>query len=247
MAFNKKLLAKRFKKALPTYDQEARIQALMAKELVNLLFSLREQFEKVLEIGIGTGLFTVSFFDKYQPNFMIALDLVSDNFLDLAKKYPLFLLKADAESLPFKKENFDLVVSNATFQWFTNPEKTLVELAKIIKPGGLLAFSTFGPSTMKELFPTKRPPGILSSQEWLSIKPASFIPLVQKEWQETLFFESPKEALAHVKKTGALGYLKSSWSVKDYRSWERKYRNLATKAGYPLTFEPIVMIWRKEL
>ncbi|WP_457755546.1 methyltransferase domain-containing protein [Thermodesulfatator indicus] len=244
VVFDKKLLASRFKKALSTYDQEARVQARMAKELVSLLGSIKKHFESVLEVGIGTGLLTRFFLERYQPFFMVAFDLVEANH---GFKDCLYVLRADAESLPFKTGSFDLIVSNATFQWFTRPKETLFQLAKTLKPQGILAFSTFGPTTMKEFFPKKRPPGILNAQEWQSIKPPFLKLLLQKEWQETLFFNSPKEALAHVKKTGALGYLKSSWSIKDYRSWERRYKKLAGEEGYPLTFEPIIMIWERTL
>src|SRR5476651_1678543 len=57
----------------------------------------------------------------------------------------------DAESLPFKSESVDFVFSNCTFQWFLDPLVALIEIQRILKPQGLLLFSTFGPDTLKEL------------------------------------------------------------------------------------------------
>ncbi|MTV47849.1 methyltransferase domain-containing protein [Heliobacillus mobilis] len=46
---------------------------------------------------------------------------------------------------------FDLVVSNATFQWFNEPAKTLQNLSGLIKPNRWMLFSTFGVQTLTEL------------------------------------------------------------------------------------------------
>ncbi|WP_164779517.1 methyltransferase domain-containing protein [Paenibacillus kobensis] len=46
---------------------------------------------------------------------------------------------------------FELIVSNACFQWFVHPARTLAALRGSLSDGGLLAFTTFGPRTMHEL------------------------------------------------------------------------------------------------
>jgi malonyl-CoA O-methyltransferase len=45
----------------------------------------------------------------------------------------------------------DLVFSNATLQWVNDLDATFRELLRVLRPGGLLLFSTFGPDTLKEL------------------------------------------------------------------------------------------------
>ena len=47
--------------------------------------------------------------------------------------------------------SFDLMVSNACFQWLRNPQQTLRNLRRLLRPGGRLAFATFGPDTFQEL------------------------------------------------------------------------------------------------
>jgi malonyl-CoA O-methyltransferase len=58
-------------------------------------------------------------------------------------------LVADGET-PLRGE-YDLIIANATFQWFTRPGETLAALYRNLAPGGVLAFSTLGPQTFQEL------------------------------------------------------------------------------------------------
>jgi malonyl-CoA O-methyltransferase len=46
---------------------------------------------------------------------------------------------------------FDLIVSNATVQWFVDPVGTTVVLCGMLAAGGTLCLSTFGPDTFAEL------------------------------------------------------------------------------------------------
>jgi len=45
----------------------------------------------------------------------------------------------------------DLIISNAMFQWCNDLERTFGECRRVLRPGGLLLFTTFGPDTLKEL------------------------------------------------------------------------------------------------
>lgn len=53
---NKNLIQKRFAKNLNTYNDNAKIQKIMAEKLVSL--SDRKDYDSILEIGCGTGLLT---------------------------------------------------------------------------------------------------------------------------------------------------------------------------------------------
>jgi len=56
---------------------------------------------------------------------------------------------ADAED--FHDGRYDLITSNAAFQWFTDLPRSLESLAGLLAPGGTLSFSFFGPETYREL------------------------------------------------------------------------------------------------
>ena len=61
------------------------------------------------------------------------------------------LVNADFERLPFADNSFDLVFSCLALQWANEFDKTLDGLTRIGRSGGLLMFTTFGPSTLYEL------------------------------------------------------------------------------------------------
>ena len=60
-------------------------------------------------------------------------------------------VRADAYSLPFRDGSFDLVFSSLMLQWCDDLDAVFAEIARVLKPGGVLLFSTFGPGTLAEL------------------------------------------------------------------------------------------------
>ena len=60
-------------------------------------------------------------------------------------------LCADAQALPLADASVDLVHSSLCLQWCEDPGLALAEFRRVLRPDGLLLFSTFGPDTLKEL------------------------------------------------------------------------------------------------
>jgi malonyl-CoA O-methyltransferase len=58
---------------------------------------------------------------------------------------------ADAAALPLGTASVDLVFSNLMLQWCNDPDAVFRECRRVLKPGGLLTFTTFGPDTLVEL------------------------------------------------------------------------------------------------
>ena len=58
---------------------------------------------------------------------------------------------ADFERLPLRSGVMDLAVSNLALHWSNAPDVALTELQRVLRGGGLLMFTTFGPDTLKEL------------------------------------------------------------------------------------------------
>ena len=57
----------------------------------------------------------------------------------------------DVAALPFAGGAFDLAWSNLMLQWVSDLPGALEQLGRVLRPGGLVAFSTFGPDTLREL------------------------------------------------------------------------------------------------
>jgi len=61
------------------------------------------------------------------------------------------LCTADACALPFADSSFDLITSNLAMQWVAEPADMLSEMRRVLAPGGLMLFATFGRRTLTEL------------------------------------------------------------------------------------------------
>ena len=58
---------------------------------------------------------------------------------------------ADASRLPFAVSTIDLIWSNLCWHWLADPLSSLAEWHRLIKPGGLVMFTSFGVDTFTEL------------------------------------------------------------------------------------------------
>ena len=148
-----------FDAAAERYDEVAVLQREIAERIIERLEYIKTEPKTILDIGSGTGVATQALGKRYKKARVIALDL-APNMLKQARSKSGFLQRfknnrdficADAEQLPFADNSVDLIFSSSTLQWCTDLDKTFSDIKRILKPGGLLMFSTFGPDTLKEL------------------------------------------------------------------------------------------------
>lgn len=103
---------------------------------------------QVLELGCGGGQWSVWL--AGQGARATGLD-ISGRQLEHARSAAdaesvrLDLVQASAESIPFTDEVFDLVLSDHGALSWGDPERTLPEVARVLRPGGILAFCVTGP------------------------------------------------------------------------------------------------------
>ncbi len=64
---------------------------------------------------------------------------------------PPWAVCADASHLPWPDESIDLVFSNLMLPWHPAPHDVVAEVARVLRPGGLVLFSAYGPDTLREL------------------------------------------------------------------------------------------------
>jgi len=151
---NKQLLKKRFNNHAKTYDAYAGVQKSMANQLIDQLpTNFFNQKIAILEVGCGTGYLTQLLCKKFPKAAITAVDL-SSGMIELAKKKirenRVSFICGDIEELSIER-HYDLIISNATFQWFNSLHTTIKKLYKQLKPTGSLLFSTFGNRTFQEL------------------------------------------------------------------------------------------------
>jgi SAM-dependent methyltransferase len=98
--------------------------------------------ERWLDIGCGTGVFTELVLDTCAPATMVAVD-PSEAQIEIARDKPLAqraeFRVADAQTLPFSDDAFDVVVSSLVINFIPDPSRALAEMRRVARPGGVVA------------------------------------------------------------------------------------------------------------
>jgi malonyl-CoA O-methyltransferase len=144
-----------FDRASASYDAAATLQARVRNELLGRLDELKVAPRSILDLGAGTGHSTRALKRRYPKALAVAVD-IAPGMLDQARGQSRWLrrferVRADAYALPFREASFDLVFSSLMLQWCDDLDAVFGELSRVLAPGGLLLFSTFGPGTLAEL------------------------------------------------------------------------------------------------
>ena len=144
-----------FNRAAASYDAVAELQNEIGDRLIERLDYVRLQPARILDLGAGTGFFSSALLKRYRKADVVALDLAENMLRQVQSRGGWFrkprCVCADGESLPFADDSFDFIFSNLMLQWCVDLDATLAELRRVLAPGGLLMFTTFGPDTLMEL------------------------------------------------------------------------------------------------
>jgi malonyl-CoA O-methyltransferase len=154
-ALSPRAVARAFHRASRSYDAAARLQATVRQELLSRLDGLAVAPAVVLDLGAGTGAASVTLKRRYRRAQVLALDLAPGMLRETRRRSrfwrPLQVVAGDAMRLPLRNASVDLVFSSLMFQWCEDLDAALAEVARALRPGGLVLFSTFGPDTLREL------------------------------------------------------------------------------------------------
>jgi malonyl-CoA O-methyltransferase len=144
-----------FDRASGSYEAAAVLQARVGDALLERLDFFRFDPQVVVDLGAGTGRMTGELKRRYKRASVIALDIAPGMLREARRHFGLFRrferVCADVRALPFADGSVDVVVSNLMLQWCDEPDLALAEIRRVLKPDSHLAFTTFGPDTLKEL------------------------------------------------------------------------------------------------
>jgi malonyl-CoA O-methyltransferase len=188
---------------------------------------------RILEIGCGTGTLTEILLKEWPDARITALDL-APAMITLAQQRVLAaetncagdmaaerlrFLHADVElwAPAAPTASFDLIVSNACFQWLGKPGATLAHLRRLLRPGGSLLFTTFGPDTFREMHqafndayracgiePQRHGLSLQAAAQWRSLlRAAGFSDIQYERSLQTEKYASARDFLLAVKAMGA--------------------------------------------
>jgi malonyl-CoA O-methyltransferase len=161
-----------FARAAKGYDASAVLQREIASRMAQRLEYVKLKPAAVLDAGCGTGEALGELAARYPEATLYGLDLalpmlgmararsqgmhstlrrlLRPVWRDQRSRMP-HLVCGDIQALPLRGVAFDLVWSNLALQWVNDLPRAFGEFRRVLRVGGLLTFTTFGPDTLKEL------------------------------------------------------------------------------------------------
>lgn len=148
---DKRQVAASFSRAAESYDSVAALQRTVGTELLAQLPAVCEP-QRWLDLGCGTGYFSRALGERFAASEGVALD-IAEGMLRHAR--PLAgaqqFIAGDAERLPLQGASCDLLFSSLALQWCADFAAVLSEAERVLRPGGVLAFSSLCVGTLQEL------------------------------------------------------------------------------------------------
>ncbi len=255
---DKAKIKKRFAKASSTYEQQALIQKQVCVELAQSMqqFIPQKHWNKVLEIGCGTGSFTREVLKLNQVDVLYLNDLYAEsaefNYAMSLENTHVQPWMGDIEQLEIP-QNLDLVMSSSVFQWMTDLPALLEKINSSLKPKGFLVFSSFGPENLREI---KQLTGC--GLDYLEIHilqryllEQDFEIVMMKNEVQQMHFDHPRDVLQHLKETGVTATGQHRWTKSSLQQFYLDYAQFmvhpsSDQPAYPLTYHPIQCIVRKK-
>lgn len=199
-------VSERFKNAWHTYNKEAIAQYAIAIRLSSEIKKLNiPQNGDILEIGCGTGLFTHEYCRILKPRKATFVDITPSGPFNISEEE--VYITADAERwIESQEAKWDAILSTSCIQWFSNIPKFLSSATAHLKEGGLMAISTFLAGNLHELDSARISPIIYPCyddlERWMSQNFKEY--MIFKD-EITVEFQSYREMIMHLKRTGTAG------------------------------------------
>lgn len=144
-----------FSDAAGDYDAAAVLQRRVREELLERLDLLTLKPETVVDLGAGTGHAAAALRRRYGDSRVVAVDVAPGMLREAGRRQTLWRrfhrVGGDAAALPLRDACADMVFSNLMLQWCNDPDRVLRECRRVLRPGGVLHFTTLGPDTLIEL------------------------------------------------------------------------------------------------
>jgi ubiquinone/menaquinone biosynthesis C-methylase UbiE len=130
-----------------------------------------ERFGRGLEIGSGTGYFSLNLMQLGTIEELTATDISAGMLKRLATTaaglgLEVETVRTEAEELPFADESFDLVFGHAVLHHIPDLDKAFAEFRRVLRPGGAIAFAGEPSRYGDRLAALPKRAGMLAAPAW---------------------------------------------------------------------------------
>jgi malonyl-CoA O-methyltransferase len=260
-----------FGRAVATYDKAAALQREVGTRMAQRLDYVKLAPAVIVDAGCGTGEAVGELGLRYPGATVLAFDIALP-MVEAARKRartqrsllrrllqplttrgspPPQFVCADINALPFAGVCADLVWSNLALQWVNDLPRAIAEFRRVLKVGGLLSFTTFGPDTLREIRSAfSRAGGATYTNRFVDMHDigdmlveAGFADPVMDMERIVLTYESARALLAELKSIGATnrtrGRLRGLMGRRRFERATRALEALRDGGRIPATFEVI--------
>ena len=152
---NRKHIRRRFERAASTFDESDFVHSATREGLHARLAPLLIDAKTVVDLGAATGAASPALEKRFRPARVISVD-IAHSMLTKAREKKSWLSKngfaqASAESLPFANESVDVIFCNLLLPCVSDPAAVFAEVARVLRKGGIFAFATLGPDSLREI------------------------------------------------------------------------------------------------
>ncbi|MDZ7748033.1 MAG: methyltransferase domain-containing protein [Halofilum sp. (in: g-proteobacteria)] len=148
-------VARARERAAATYDDGAGLQREVADELLERLAAVRVEPARIVDLGCATGYAARRLQRMYRAAQVIGVELAPAMAARVPGRWrpgrrPAGVC-ADPRRLPLADQSTDIVFSNLVLDRVPDVRALFAEVRRVLRPEGVLMFSTWGPDTLSEL------------------------------------------------------------------------------------------------
>ena len=144
-------------------DADDFLQREVAKRMLERLAAINVDASRIVDVGCGSGRDFAALTARFAGASVFGVDLALPRLRRIEAAGPAGVSRwwrgpsgpsaaqADFSALPFAEKSVDLLWSNLALHWNAKPHRVLPEWGRVVRTGGLVVFSAFGPDTLREV------------------------------------------------------------------------------------------------
>ncbi len=249
---NPRAVRRTFDRLARLYDGHAALEQEVATRLLDRLEFHRLTPRRIVDLGCGTGLASAGLKKRFTKAQVIGLDSSRAMLVQLRRRSGVLrrlrAVCADMSALPLADQSSELLFSNLAMQWCPDPVALFAEFRRVLIPGGMLLFSSFGPASLKELRAAwAQADETAQTMEFVDIlqvgdalMAAGFQEPVIDADRITVSYPDIDSLVRELEATGTSGFLQGRSSLAEAKDClEKAYEPFRVEGRYPVTYEII--------